>query len=312
MRVGVGTAAAVAAAFVATAAGGATPAATARLQSAGTIVFACSGCPGAETGSGLFVVGFSGRGLRQLPPRVSSYRPRWSPDGRSVTFSQNFARIVTLEVPHGRFRVLAAPSRGGANDPAWSPDGRSVAYAQRGRLFVVAGDGTRKRRVGPRRERGFGAPDWSPDGRRIVHHLRGSRLALVNADGTRFRWFLQRVSGRDPRWSPDGRLIAFIRAGGSMPPALMVVRPDGTGLRVLARHPQLDANLAWSPDGRSVLFTAAYVIDREEGLYGHEFLIVSLSGSVRRLEIDGLPRTALSQLNGIDWTRTQVSRMLVG
>ena len=48
----------------------------------------------------------------------------------------------------------------------------------------------------------------------------------MNADGSGQR---RLVGGLSPAWAPDGSLIAFSGRAG-----LSVIRPDGTGLRVLA------------------------------------------------------------------------------
>ena len=170
-------------------------------------------------------------------------------------------------------------------------------------------DGTNERRLLRRRERGFGAPDWSPDGRRIAFHLNGSKIAVVNADGTRFR-FIRGIYARYPRWSPNGKLIAFIGWPNGDSPALMVMRPDGSGRRIVVQRADLDFNVtpAWSPNGRYLLFTVVFESDEQKGLSGHEFLVAPLDGSpLRRIEIAELPKYTYSEIYGIDWTPRALS-----
>jgi Tol biopolymer transport system component len=72
-----------------------------------------------------------------------------------------------------------------------------------------------------------------------------------------------RVGGDgEPRWSPNGREIAFVRQPRcfwepdcAAPAHLYLVRPDGRGLRRVWSGPNA-FTLLWSPDSRSILFTA--------------------------------------------------------
>ncbi len=73
-----------------------------------------------------------------------------------------------------------------------------------------------------------------------------------------------RVSDRSPRLSPDGAIVAFLRSDpdDTDAPAALCTVPVRGG-RVRRRSPQGSApgfgaigELAWSPDGRSIAFTA--------------------------------------------------------
>jgi len=56
--------------------------------------------------------------------------------------------------------------------------------------------------------------------------------------------------GHGPRWSPDGSWIAYLRGGDGG--ELIIVRPDGTGLRELATGPK-KVYFDWSPDSQWIL-----------------------------------------------------------
>lgn len=65
-----------------------------------------------------------------------------------------------------------------------------------------------------------------------------------------------------PTWSPDGSQIAFMRdlhstgAGKGQQYDLFIMDADGSNLRNVTQHPAGDGNGAWSPDGRSLVFSS--------------------------------------------------------
>ena len=106
-------------------------------------------------------------------------------------------------------------------------------------------------------------PQISPDGTRIVY-TRGyvnrvedrveTALWIMNADGSRNR-FLTR--GSNPVWSPDGTRIAYLAEGDPKGNQVWVryVDAEGAGTQV-TRVAQSPANVQWSPDGKSLGFSA--------------------------------------------------------
>jgi Tol biopolymer transport system component len=90
------------------------------------------------------------------------------------------------------------------------------------------------------------SPTWSPEGRRLAF-VEGSRLEVVNRDGSGERRITRvRASEYDPpAWSPDGHWIAFV---GYLPHGrILVVHPDGSGLRTLVRKASSAPSLSWLP-----------------------------------------------------------------
>ncbi|HET9295023.1 MAG TPA: protein kinase [Gemmatimonadales bacterium] len=149
-------------------------------------------------------------------------------------------------------RVTSAP--GIEITPAISPDGRFVAYTGGTTSDVdvflqPTSSGGRAIAITDSLHGQQYSPDWSPD---------GSQLLFVSEDSTSTAIVTMLPTGGiakvlyrtshpagplAPRWSPDGSEIAFEQGD-----SVVVMRADGTGLRVVAGIQQ-PHSLSWSPDG---------------------------------------------------------------
>jgi TolB protein len=194
--------------------------------------------------------------------RFQALTPRFHPNARQIAFmsyANNQPRVFLFDLDSGRQEVLG--NFGGLTlSPRFSPDGRSVILAAaRGNdtnIFVVD--------LATRRERQLtsgGAldvsPCFSPDGTQIVFNSdRGGdqQLYVMDASGANVR----RISfGRGryatPVWSPRGDLIAFTRFGGGGGFAIGVMRPDGSGERILTEGWSMESP-SFAPNGRVLVF----------------------------------------------------------
>jgi Tol biopolymer transport system component len=175
--------------------------------------------------------------------------PRWSPDGERLA--------VTLDVPDDAPQVHVISVRdgdlvrltegpGGNWDPVWSPDGRRIAFITdreaRTGLYRVGPDGSGLARVGPL-PRPYGRPILSLDGNRIA-------------------------------WASWERV-----AGGGGQSGLFVSHTDGSGRRLLlqVQDGALEP-VAWSPDGRRLLFWTQEAAARQSG---RRLEVVNADGSDR-------------------------------
>ena len=147
-----------------------------------------------------------------------------------------------------------------------------VADRRTKEVYFVDYDGANARRVTVSRSLNT-TPVWSPNARAIaytswrrgyqdvfVSHIYEGRLETP-AGGSRdvHNWL--------PAWSPDGTQLAFTsnRDGN---PELYVMNADGTDVRRLTNHPDIDTTPTWSPQGRQIAFTSdrtgapqIYVVD---------------------------------------------------
>ncbi len=204
--------------------------------------------------------------------------PALSPDGLRVAFAWSgpetegpgtslFIKQQNSETP---FRLTG--SEGWVAWPAWSPDGQTIAYVQGGggrgaTLCTIPSLG------GPARELTASAGliegvDWSPDGGSLVYSALDTLEGIPVLMTLDLQSLTSAVLDPDrfgpgpatlPRVSPDGSKLAWVASdhgGGGV--LMWSAWPDpGAPARRLVEGLGVLGNLAWSPDGRSIVFGAA-------------------------------------------------------
>jgi dipeptidyl aminopeptidase/acylaminoacyl peptidase len=229
--------------------------------------------------------------------------PQISPDGRTIAYVRKSNEIMTdkarstiwlVDVATGQQRpLLAGP--GSYSSPRWSPDGQRLAYvaAEGGspQLYVrwmASGESARI----------TGLPDspdsiaWSPDGRRIAYSMfvpdDGPKLGKApdKPEGAKWADPLQIIDAVTYRadgagyFKPGYQQIFWVPADGGAPTQL-TFGPTNAG-----------AQVSWTPDSRSVLFSANL---------GKNWEREPNEAEIYRLSIDGGTPVALTSRKGPDF-----------
>jgi dipeptidyl aminopeptidase/acylaminoacyl peptidase len=228
--------------------------------------------------------------------------PQISPDGRTIAYVRQSNDIMTdkarqtiwlVDVATGQQRPLLAGS-GSYFSPRWSPDGTRLAYvAAEGaspQLYVrwmASGESARI----------TGLPDspgslgWSPDGRRIAYSMLvpddAPKLGSASdkPDGAKWADPLQVIDRVTYRFDAAGylksgyRQIFWVPADGGAPTQLTFGTTNAGG------------DVSWTPDGRSILFSANLSPNWQRE---------PIESEVYRISIDGGAPVALTNREGPD------------
>lgn len=196
-------------------------------------------------------------------PNALEYSPSWSPDGQWIVYTQERGGASDIYRIHPDGSGLEQLT----NDPAFddqgalSPDGKSLAF------ISTRGSGT--------------ANLW------LLDLASKKYRALTSGQPGNFR----------PAWSPDGAWIAFSSDRDTIPgtfpgqwevlqsTGIYVIRPDGTGMRRVAKTGGVAGSPSWSADGKRILFyetdeTGAYLA--KSGNSRTELVEVDVASGERR------------------------------
>ena len=157
--------------------------------------------------------------MNRLPGAGQNCSASWSPDGNrlAVGFGIGENCGIHLISPDGRQSERLTDCATIDFRPAWSPDGRAIAYVAHAKtdadardsgVFVIAADGTGKRRVD---DRITSYVLWSPDGGMLL--LQSASTARLIEPSGRKQVLLSAVAGLrsidNAIFTPDGKRVVF-------------------------------------------------------------------------------------------------------
>ena len=209
----------------------------------------------------LVTFNLDGSGFRQVTGG-GAYQPAWLPSGNGLVFDRNDVIHVTDLAGNTKQLLPAAATPGIQHWARPSRDGAWIYFGtteSRGQLiWRVKPDGTGLQQitpVGPLGSVHEGRPSPAPNGASITYYQGGGTNVFVRirdlADGMVRP---MSVAGHAPTWSPKGDLIVYSGVENYDNGSVRVVRPDGTGQRVISQPRRwYEFGLDWSPDGKWVV-----------------------------------------------------------
>lgn len=238
--------------------------------------------------------------------RGSIYMARFSPDGQTIVYGAalegNPPELFTTRFDSTDSRplglqnadVLSVSNNG---DLAVLVQAHSTAFGVRGTLAQVSLAGGAPREILDEVD----SADWSPD---------GSNLAVAHAGGTQFN-HLEFPVGKDIydpqgwvshiRFSPRGDLLAFADHIATGDDGRVVIIDREGKHKASSRFYTTVEGLAWSADGREVLYAASpsgaaravYAMD----LSGHERMVLHVPGTLTLQDVSRNGRVLLTEDN---------------
>jgi hypothetical protein len=201
--------------------------------------------------------------------------------------------IYTLDPFTGDAKaIVTGPGMDAA--PVHSLDGTHIVF-QRGvlgglaQLYVARSDGRGVTLLTPTALADLANDSFSPDGSELIFDSTvdgASAISIAKSDGSGMRTL---ALGVDYAWSPayrppSGDEIAFVGSRDGEPPGLYIAHADGSGVRRLVVHPNLDVyDVGWSPDGSRITYTTTPSDPAVTGMSGAQVHVFSVIDSTDRV-----------------------------
>ncbi|MEQ8302181.1 MAG: S9 family peptidase [Cyclobacteriaceae bacterium] len=232
--------------------------------------------------SDIWMVSFDGKETLQITSSTENESsPRWSPDGKYLTFlssryESKSAQLWKMDTRGGEAMKLTK-LKVGISDYVWSPDSKKIALVIKDQ--DAAEEGEKKKTKKPIvMDRYHFKQDGEGYLERKRNHIYVFDLSTEKLDTITRGDF----DDTDPNWSPDSKQLAFVSNRTEDPDRngntdiWILEAKQGAKERQLTNWPDADSSPAWSPDGKSI----AYLKSRTPGydIYDQPQIAVLPSG----------------------------------
>ena len=259
-----------------------------------------------ETKTQIWMVSTSGGD--PIPLTMSSESisgPKWSPDGKYLSFSTSRGegaktQIWVLDRRGGEARQLTELENG-AGSYVWSPDATKMVMSIRDRDTTAAAPASGSSRSRTRDPWVIDRLQFKRDGRGYLTDSLQTHLYVYDIESKKLT---QITSGRwsegSPAWSPDGTRIAFTSnrtedSDANSNSDIWVVGADnpdkGSTLLRITDYEGGDGSPSWSPDGKWIAYTTGINDPQLSSMSNNKLALRASDGSgERRILADDLDR----------------------
>jgi serine/threonine protein kinase/Tol biopolymer transport system component len=180
----------------------------------------------------IYLFEFARGGLIRFTNDGDNGCPRWTPDGKQVTFWRQNARgldVISKAIDSGSEAIFM--SRGKGQIQSWSPDGKTLVFMQNTPetsldLWMKSGEEPPRPWLATRFRELLAA--FSRDGKYVAYTSDESgqyEIYVRPASGEGAKWQVSTEGGEEPLWSKDGREL-FYRNGSKWMAAEVTTEPQ--------------------------------------------------------------------------------------